>query len=282
MGSSPDKSKMHVVEGRPWKEAIITLLEPRSPYRPWRTDDFDPINEGDRVIAIIDTDPLSVLGAVGFVGPDGDAHSALAGIERIEFGMPPALFELDTLNTTASLQLPASPGLLNRDADAVTRRMNDYWSAGMDGCFGSSTLAQARTLLASGGRCTGCDKRIDLTGPNAADRVHFHTASRPRPDVRRHYSDWPAVLCDSCHTEMVDGGLGNFVDFRFSLAPICPKCSANRSMSTDFGEPWPGYILTPWTQHMGCCVVPVEWVCGTCGHEWASDEYLARWSMQSE
>lgn len=282
MGSSPEKSNMHVVEGRPWKEAIITVLEPRSPYRPWHTDDFNPIDEGDRVIAIIDTDPVSVLGAVGVVGPDRDAHTALPGIERIELGVTPALFELDTLNTILSLQLPASPGLLNRDGYAVMRSMTDYWSDGMGGCFGSSTLAQARTLLASGGRCTGCDEQIDLTGPNAAERVHFHTASRPQQDDRRHYSDWPAVLCDSCHTRIVDGGFGNFVDFRFSLAPACPRCSANRSMSTEFGEPASGYVLTPWTQHMGCELVPVEWVCGVCGHEWASDDYLARWSKFAE
>lgn len=60
---------MHVVEGRPRKDAIITVLEPRSSYGPWHADDFQPIKEGDRVIAIIDTDPVSVLGE-----PDAGTH----------------------------------------------------------------------------------------------------------------------------------------------------------------------------------------------------------------
>jgi hypothetical protein len=75
MGSGPDKSTMHVVEGHPRKEAVITVLEPRSPYRPWRADDFEPIKDGDRVVAVLDTDPVSVLATVGFVGADGDVQT---------------------------------------------------------------------------------------------------------------------------------------------------------------------------------------------------------------
>jgi hypothetical protein len=284
MGPSPDKSTMHVVEGHPWKEAAITVLEPRSPYRPWRADEFDRIKDGDRVVALLDTDPVSVLATVGFVGADGDVHTTLAGIERFELGGSPALLELDTLNMVSSVRLPASAGMLHRDEFAVMRRLTDCWSDGMDGCFGSSTLAQARTLLASGGRCTGCEQQLDLTGPQATDRVHFHTASRPvpGPDGGRQYVDWSAVLCDPCQTRMVDGYFENFIAYRFSLAPNCPACSAGRSMSTDFGEPAAGYILKPWTTHMGCELVPVEWECGECGHQWASPERLARWSKLSE
>ena len=108
MESGPRKSKMYVVEGRPWKQAIITVLEPRSPYRPWRADEFDRIQDGDRVVAVIDTDPVSVLATVGFVGADGDVHNTLAGIERFELGGSPALFELDTLNMVSTVHLPAS------------------------------------------------------------------------------------------------------------------------------------------------------------------------------
>lgn len=275
MGSDPAKSKMHVVEGRPWEEAVITVLEPRSPYRPWRTDDFEPIEQGDRVVAVLDTEPFSVLATVGFVGADGDVHTTLAGIERFELGGAPALLELDTLNMLSSFRLPASAGMLRRDEFAVMRRLTDNWSDSRDGCFGSSTLAQARILLASGGRCTGCDEQLDLNGAQATERVHFHTASRRRAEGGEH-SDWPAVLCDSCHVRMVVGGFGTFLDYRFSLAPSCPACSAGRSLSAAFGEPMVGYVQKPWITHMGCCVVPVEWVCGECGHQWASPERLAR------
>ena len=42
----------------------------RSPYRPWHV--ADGIEPGDAVIAVLDTDPLSVLAGVGIVGPDGN------------------------------------------------------------------------------------------------------------------------------------------------------------------------------------------------------------------
>lgn len=280
MESHPTKSYMHVVEGRPWKEAVITVLEPRSTYRPWHPGEFDAIKEGDRLVAVLDTDPISVLATVGFVGADRDVHATLAGIERFELSGAPTLFELDTLNMISSIDLPASAGILHRNELAVMRRLTDYWSDSVDGCFGGSTLAQARTLLASEGRCTGCDGQLDLTGPGASEQVHFHTASRPLPNGE--HADWPAVLCDSCHTRMVDGGFATFLDYRFFLAPECPACSATRSMSTDFGEPAPGYIFKPWKTHMGCEIVPVEWVCGECGHQWASPERLALWSNLTE
>jgi hypothetical protein len=31
----PSVSTVHIVEGQPWKDALISVLEPRSPYRPW-------------------------------------------------------------------------------------------------------------------------------------------------------------------------------------------------------------------------------------------------------
>jgi hypothetical protein len=58
----------------------------------------------------------------------------------------------------SSFHLPASAGKVRRDEFAVMRRLTNYWSDSGDGCFGSTTLAQARTLLASGGRCTGCEQ----------------------------------------------------------------------------------------------------------------------------
>jgi hypothetical protein len=152
MGPSPPKSTMHVVEGRPWKEAVITVLEPRSPYRPWRADEFDRIKDGDRVVAVLDTDPVSVLATVGFVGADGDVHTTLAGIEQFELGGSPALLELDTLNMVSTVHLPASAGMLHRDEFAVMRRLTDCWSDSMDAnrvrtSLGTPTVGNLATEL---------------------------------------------------------------------------------------------------------------------------------------
>jgi len=52
MGEIASFARVHVIEGRPWKDAIISVLEPRSPYRPWHT--AGGIEPGDAVITGID------------------------------------------------------------------------------------------------------------------------------------------------------------------------------------------------------------------------------------
>lgn len=81
-----------IVHGRPWKDAVIKLLEPRSPYRPWRTD--GSLADGQMVVVVLDTDPQSVLTALGVIGADGDIDHALAEIDRFRLG---GLLELSTL-----------------------------------------------------------------------------------------------------------------------------------------------------------------------------------------
>jgi hypothetical protein len=63
---------MHIVEANDWKDAAITLLEPRSPYRPWRTGP-DPLRAEERVLAVLRTDPVSVLTVIGYADANGNA-----------------------------------------------------------------------------------------------------------------------------------------------------------------------------------------------------------------
>ena len=122
-------------------------------------------------------------------------------------------------------------------------------------------------LLESDGNCTGCERQLDLTREDARDRVHIHTADPPPQEPELDHADWPAALCDACHDRMRRDGFTSFLDFRFSLHPRCPSCSAQRSMSTMYGMPM-GPVEEPWIAAMGCCVQPWEWLCGSCGHEW--------------
>lgn len=70
-------TKIHVLRAMPWMDAIIKLLQPRSPYRPWHgAAGAEP---GDAVLAILDTDPPSVIAEVREVDADGGADRAIAG-----------------------------------------------------------------------------------------------------------------------------------------------------------------------------------------------------------
>src|SRR4051812_36085017 len=68
--------RLHIVEGSDWKDAVIALLEPRSPYRPWRYA-FGEAHEGDPVAVILDTDPPSLLTVLGRIGGDGNPARAV-------------------------------------------------------------------------------------------------------------------------------------------------------------------------------------------------------------
>lgn len=72
-------AKVHIIEGRPWKDALISVLEPRSLQRTWHATGG---GTGDVVIAVLDTDPQSVLAAVGIEAPDGEVGDAIAASSR--------------------------------------------------------------------------------------------------------------------------------------------------------------------------------------------------------
>lgn len=261
------RAAVHLVEGSPWDEAIISVLAARSRYRPWRVDDTEPIRPGHKLIAVLDTDPVSVLGGVGVVGADGDVQAALGGIGWMRRD---GLLELGTLNMITRLHLPSRATAIYRSGEQIVQTLDAYMPQDVGARRGMTTLAQARTLLASNGRCSGCDRELDLDQPDAKEHIHIHTvASRGRCDDDGGDTDWPAVLCDACHRGMVQGGFTRFVDFRFSLAPVCPSCGARRSMSTVYGMT-AGPIEEPWIAGMGCVVQPVDWVCGVCRHQWGS------------
>jgi hypothetical protein len=246
-----------IVHGRPWKDAIIKLLEPRSPYRPWQTHGSPA--PGQKVAVVLDTDPQSVLTAVGVIGPGGNIDDALA---KIAESRGSGLFELSTLNMVTNLGL--GQGGYGRDsAQGLARVFDRYIQTSAAMMSGHTTLAAGRILLASGGRCTGCDRYIDLIGENARDRVHVRTIDTQRSDPR----DWPAVLCDDCNDRMSQDGFTNFLDFRYSLNPRCPECSAQRTASTFYGMP-AGPVEEPWVASMGCCVSSERWLCRACGHQW--------------
>lgn len=299
MGEISSDTRVHVVRGGPWKDVIIKLLQPRSPYRPW--SGASGVEPGDAVIAILDTDPASVIADLRVVGSDCSADRAVAGCVDRESGWksPPDLIELGTLTALTGL------GFQRNGADvtiANADRLIEVMGEGIEACndqvylSGHSTLAAARILLRSGGRCTACSGELDLASVNARYHVHIHTVDvdptaplvpvayeappevaddekkygyesiqiEPTPRPIRTPPDWPAVLCDPCHDRMRLGGFTSFLDFRFSLHPPCPSCHARWTMRTIAG-----FLAVPpaepWIWHTGCCPEQ-KWQCGACRH----------------
>lgn len=246
---------VHIVDGRPWQDALISVLETRSPYRPWRTS--GGIRPGDAAIGVLDTDPQSVLAAVAIVGPDGDVGNAFANINPASLT---GLLELGSLNMLANFVVNPRSGQVytSKWLDAVVALVGGYNPSTADALFGHTSLAAGRILLESGGNCTACERRLDLTAEGARDRLHIHTIDPPmdprnpsrlvdpmtEPEASQGgvgYSadqikvgpgypiplpaDWPGVLCDSCHDMMRHAGFTSFLDFRLNLHPRCPSCS---------------------------------------------------------
>ncbi|GLP84210.1 hypothetical protein TUM20984_56300 [Mycobacterium antarcticum] len=269
MGQSANH-RLHVAQSTNWKDAVITLLEPRSPYRPSRYGTTEA-REGDTVAFILDTDPPSVLADVARVESADDPRAAV-------FNRPlrqPNVVELTTLVKVLDLEREATTAWSFEGDDAIKLELSldecRYWCA-PESRFGHNTMASARTLLRFDGRCDGCERNIDLTGASAHDDVHVHTVDahsrvEPEPtdpDVR----DWPAVLCRDCRTRMDDDGYVRFVDFKFALNPPCPACGMRRTSRTFYGMPSDFMNIEPWWHAGGCCPTPEKWCCGVCYHSW--------------
>lgn len=130
------------------------------------------------MIGVLDTDPQSVLAAVAIVGPDGDVGNAFANINPASLT---GLLELGTLNMLADFVVnPRSDNVYHsKSLDAVVALIGGYNPSTTDALLGHTSLAAGRILLKSEGKCTACERRLDLTGEDARDRLHIHAIDPP-------------------------------------------------------------------------------------------------------
>ena len=164
---------VRIVTGRPWKDAVVSVLQPRSSLRPWSTpDECEP---GDAVVAVVDTDPVSVFSGISVVGPDRDIHNAIAGNHHLSRA---GLLELSTVNMLTDLAICRGERSTyrGREATKLEKFLPGLTLPTVDALFGHTSLAAARVLLHADGRCTACSHYIDLTGEAARDRIEVHTA----------------------------------------------------------------------------------------------------------
>ncbi|HTM85764.1 MAG TPA: hypothetical protein VL179_12850 [Mycobacterium sp.] len=257
---------VRIIEGSPWKEAIITVLESGSPYEPWSS--AGSVEDDDALVFMLDTDPVSVLSMV--VTPGGSVTG---------FGTNPAptLMELGTLNLFADFVVrPRAEEITYRGSpQRIVDTIGGYKISTVEALFGHTSLAAARVLLESNGNCTACKNKLPLTDDDAVAQVHIRTVDSylEQPSGKYRYptdpADWPATLCPTCHTLMRDGGFTNFLDFLFAGRPPCPNCGAHHSMSASYGL-ISGGLPEPWLSGMGCCSDGRKptWICGECNHQW--------------
>ncbi|HYO04027.1 MAG TPA: hypothetical protein VET27_20030 [Mycobacterium sp.] len=262
--------RMHIAQSTDWTDAVITLLEPRSPYRPWRYGTTQA-QAGDTVACVLNTDPPSMLADLARV--ETTDHPRTADFERPL--RQPNLVELSTLARLLDLESWAADGWHFDGDDAVKLELaldERRYGCAPESRFGHNSMAAARTLLRFDGQCDGCGQRIGLTRPDARDQLFVHTTDpyvELQPEsARTEAGDWPAVLCRRCRNRMDDEGYTSFVAFKFAMHPPCPKCGERRTRATFYGMPADHRNIPPWSQAGGCCPSPEKWCCGSCCHDW--------------
>ncbi|MGW0157843.1 hypothetical protein ACWDUN_00835 [Mycobacterium sp. NPDC003323] len=254
----PDR--VHVVVGSPWRDAVFALLG--APLRPWSVD--GEVHRGDGVLVVIDSDPQLVLTDVVVVGADGDVHVSITEETRGRFHVPTA----SVADIEADVGWALGGVIVGTRVGELMAVMDEHgWKDGAAAGFGQTTLAAARTLLTSGGYCTGCGVTFPVRTAAGRDSVSVWAvegSSGPRhsPD------DWPAALCAECRNRVAEGGFTRFLDYRFARHPRCPRCGGQRTMAASFGMPIFPAQEPPWVDQRGCVVTPDEWTCSLCEHYW--------------
>lgn len=266
----PENHQLHVAQSVDWKDAVIALLEPQSPYRPWRYGTVDA-QEGDTVAFVLNTDPPTVLADVARVEAAGDPRAAV--FERAL--REPNLVELTTLAKMLDLEYEVTNAWRfdGDDAIKIELSLNEFrYLCVPESRFGHNTMASARTLLRFHGQCDGCSQDVDLTGAGARDEVFVHTVdqhTRREPESAGSVvRDWPAVLCRRCHERMADENCVSFVDLKFATNPVCPECGERQASEIFYGMPSDPSNIPPWEHAGGCCSSTEEWCCSICYHRW--------------
>ena len=196
---------------------------------------------GDAVLAVLDTNPVSVIADIREVGVDGSAMRALGGVldSELPWREPPELLELATLRDLTGFSLPdaGDPAtVLGRTvltaAIGQRQRRRRVWSIGTDTSLAAAQFCWipwevARVAAASWTwpnltRATASTFEPSISLPQAPGSVADDPPEEPQRLSRQGYGpddirigcggrgvfpmDWSAVLCDTCRGGMHHGG----------------------------------------------------------------------------
>lgn len=255
--------RLRVIEGRPWREALVCALAPEAPYQPWHG--LDEVRPGDTAVVVIATDPPTVLCAFA-IGAE-PVRQAIAA--RWQFTGTPLRTVDEVERASGGLHLAHGPPVDFQAAETLIAAVDDYAVGTPDQRVGTDSVAGGRILLQSEGRCTCCHAAVDLAHTAAGDLSLHLVSEADFADGR----DWPALLCPACTREMALGGFDSVIDYAYSRQPACPACSARRTREVSYGMPTYDWHLNkpPWIGGGGCVVGSSgRWQCGECGHSWGS------------
>lgn len=180
--------RLHILEAADWKDGIITLLDPRSPYRPWRYA-FGESRPGDYALVVLGTDPVSVVTRLARIDHEGGLGGAVlnpCGVDLVDLATLAMVLDLSDAFVSWHLD--------DDDAERVILAIHESpVYGGPENRWGHSSVAAARNLLKFDGDCHGCGVPIDLSEADARDLVHIHTVD---PLLRWH-PDSPIRSADS-------------------------------------------------------------------------------------
>lgn len=228
-----------IAYGAPWKDAVIALMDSSCGYDPWDYD--DGMTPGDVLITVIATQPR-VFGCIELIGWDS-ATDRFTVADKWNLVTLPEVPEW--------LSLPTRPGPLDHATGSYLLETlgTQRWGGRLYevGVAASSSAEAARVMMNSRERCTHCSKSFGLARKDARERIHTYVCEA-NSHIGDHYSDWSAALCTNCYVQMSAGGFTNYLDFRFSENPPCPRCSFRRSVGY-FSQPYVTdvpQIESPW------------------------------------
>jgi hypothetical protein len=146
--------RVHIAQATDWKDAAITLLEPRSPRRPWRYGVAEA-EEGDGVAFALNTDPPSVLTELAYVRASGPLEAATFDHQLFQTN----LMKLSTLAEVLDVEPDFADTWLfdGNDAATLDLTMSEHrQGGGPESRFGHKSMVAASVLLRSSGWCDGC------------------------------------------------------------------------------------------------------------------------------
>lgn len=265
MGINRGVKRLRIIEGRPWKEALLCVLEPYSPYRAWYPS--GEAQSGDVGVVVVHTEPRTVLCAVPIESEAALRHTIAQQCRHGGAALP----TVAKVEQTAGMSLSEAEGqpLDSAAVMSLIQAANDYQVGLPQDRTGESSAAAGRILLQSGGRCACCDA-LDPAVAGPQDIV-IHQVSQADFDGER---DWPALLCAACQAAMAAAGMRSVLDYQFSLRPACPFCAAQRTLMISYGKPTYAWAMNMpgWVRSGGCCVDYSKTMeCERCGFQWGPD-----------
>ena len=203
--------RLHILEAADWKDGVITLLNPDSPYRPWRYA-FGEARPGDYAMLVLGTDPVSVVTVLARIGDEGGLDGSMLDLRRYRADL------VDLATLAMVLDLPDAFTSWRLDDDDAERVI--------------LALHESRVYGKPFRRCSA----VSATTPcaMAGSPASSSTCSRSIRNVRVVEPDVPNGSGTECRTIRTRGVRGS----TSAVAAVSPKSGTATSATSDGYDRW--------------------------------------------